>query len=72
MYREAPQGFSRRIFEHRYDMMKDCVESKVFGIGLESYTVGSNDFYTSYAAKNDMMITLDTGHFHPTEALPTR
>ena len=34
------------------DWMKDCVESKVFGIGLESYTVGSNDFYTAYAAKN--------------------
>jgi len=49
--------------------MKDCVESKVFGIGLESYTVGSNDFYTSYAAKNNMMITLDTGHFHPTESV---
>ncbi len=50
-------------------MMRDCVESKVFGIGLESYTVGSNDFYTAYAAKNDMMITLDTGHFHPTESV---
>ena len=49
--------------------MKDCVESKVFGIGLESFTAGSNDFYTAYAAKNDMMITLDTGHFHPTESV---
>ncbi len=58
-----------QIFEHRYDCMKDCVESKVFGIGLESYTVGSNDFYTAYAAKNNMMITLDTGHFHPTESV---
>lgn len=49
--------------------MKDCIESKVFGIGLESYTVGSNDFYTSYAAQNNKMITLDTGHFHPTESV---
>lgn len=49
--------------------MKDCIESKVFGIGLESYTVGSNDFYTSYAVKNNKIITLDTGHFHPTESV---
>ena len=49
--------------------MKDCIESKVFGIGLESYTVGSNDFYTAYAAQNNKMITLDTGHFHPTESV---
>ena len=49
--------------------MKDCIESKVFGIGLESYTVGSNDFYTSYAVKNGKIITLDTGHFHPTESV---
>ncbi len=69
MYRELLKDSLDQIFEHRYDMMKDCVESKVFGIGLESYTVGSNDFYTSYAAKNDMMITLDTGHFHPTESV---
>lgn len=49
--------------------MKDCIESKVFGIGLESYTVGSNDFYIGYGAKNNKMITLDTGHFHPTESV---
>ncbi len=69
MYRELLKDSLDQIFERRYDMMKDCVESKVFGIGLESYTVGSNDFYTAYAAKRDMMITLDTGHFHPTESV---
>ncbi len=69
MYRELLKDSLDQIFEQRYDMMKDCVESKVFGIGLESYTVGSNDFYTAYAAKRDMMITLDTGHFHPTESV---
>ncbi|MDE6826085.1 MAG: L-rhamnose isomerase [Paramuribaculum sp.] len=69
MYRELLKDSLDQIFEHRYDWMKDCVESKVFGIGLESYTVGSNDFYTAYAAKNNMMITLDTGHFHPTESV---
>lgn len=45
----------------------DSVESKVFGIGVESYTVGSNEFYLSYAVKNNMCVTYDSGHFHPTE-----
>ena len=49
--------------------MKDCIESKVFGIGLESYTVGSNDFYIGYGASCNKMVTLDTGHFHPTESV---
>lgn len=69
MYRELLKDSLDQIFGHRYDWMKDCVESKVFGIGLESFTVGSNDFYTAYASKHDMMITLDTGHFHPTESV---
>jgi L-rhamnose isomerase len=45
----------------------DSVESKLFGIGSESYVVGSYDFYLSYALKNNLFLTLDTGHFHPTE-----
>ena len=49
------------------EYMKDAVESKLFGIGAESMTVGSHDFYLGYAIKNDKLITLDTGHFHPTE-----
>lgn len=69
LYRELLKDSLDQIFEHKYDWMKDTVESKVFGIGLESYTVGSNDFYTAYASKRDMMITLDTGHFHPTESV---
>lgn len=69
LYRELLKDSLDQVFEHRYDWMKDSVESKVFGIGLESYTVGSNDFYTAYASKRDMMITLDTGHFHPTESV---
>ena len=44
-----------------------AVESKVFGIGLESYTVGSNEFYQNYAAKNNICCLLDNGHYHPTE-----
>ncbi len=69
LYRELLKDSLDQIFATKYDNMKDCIESKVFGIGLESYTVGSNDFYTSYAAQNNKMITLDTGHFHPTESV---
>ena len=47
--------------------MKDAIESKVFGIGLESMTVGSHEFYLGYAIKNNKLICLDNGHFHPTE-----
>ena len=47
----------------------DAVESKLFGIGVESYTVGSHDFYLPYAFKHNKLICLDTGHFHPTESI---
>lgn len=49
------------------EYMVDAVESKLFGIGLEAYTVGSHEFYLSYAIRNNMMLCLDIGHFHPTE-----
>jgi len=49
------------------ELMKDGVESKLFGIGSESMVVGSHDFYLCYAAQNNKLITLDNGHFHPTE-----
>lgn len=49
--------------------MKDAVESKVFGIGAESYTVGSNEFCVGYAAQNDKIVCFDMGHFHPTEVV---
>ena len=68
-YRALLKDSLDQIFEVKYDSMKDCIESKVFGIGLESYTVGSNDFYIGYAAQNQKIITLDTGHFHPTESV---
>jgi L-rhamnose isomerase len=51
------------------DYLKDTVECKLFGIGSESYVVGSHEFYMGYAVKNDMMLTLDAGHFHPTEVI---
>lgn len=47
----------------------DAVESKLFGIGSESYVVGSHEFYMGYAVKNQKILTLDAGHFHPTENL---
>lgn len=49
------------------EYMKDAVESKLFGIGVESMTVGSHDFYLGYAIQNNKLICLDNGHFHPTE-----
>jgi L-rhamnose isomerase len=57
------------IFSVKYPKgyLKDSVESKLFGIGSESMVVGSHDFYVGYAIKNNTMITLDNGHFHPTE-----
>lgn len=57
------------ILSYKYDkkVMDIAVESKVFGIGVESYTVGSHEFYLSYAMKNNVLCLLDTGHFHPTE-----
>ena len=68
-YRELLKDSLDQIFAIDYKHMKDCIESKVFGIGLESYTVGSNDFYIGYGASRGKMVTLDTGHFHPTEVV---
>jgi L-rhamnose isomerase len=51
------------------DYLKDTIECKLFGIGSESYVVGSHEFYLGYAVKNNMMLTLDAGHFHPTEGI---
>lgn len=48
-------------------LMADAVEAKLFGIGVEAYTVGSHEFYLGYAVANKMMLCLDIGHFHPTE-----
>lgn len=47
----------------------DAVESKLFGLGSESYVVGSHEFYLGYAIRNHVLLCLDTGHFHPTETI---
>ena len=59
------------IFSDKIDekYLLDAVESKLFGIGVESCTVGSHDFYLMYAAQNNKLICLDSGHFHPTESI---
>ncbi len=57
-------------YDRRY--LKDAVESKLFGIGSESYVVGSFEFYMGYALKNDVLLTLDAGHFHPTEVISAK
>jgi len=53
--------------EYPKKYLKDSIESKLFGIGSESMVVGSYDFYLGYAIKNNKLITLDNGHYHPTE-----
>ncbi|MEA3463175.1 MAG: L-rhamnose isomerase [Bacteroidota bacterium] len=57
------------IFAQKYNSehLKDAVESKLFGIGLEAMTVGNSEFYLGYAVANQTLICLDSGHFHPTE-----
>ncbi|MBQ9474628.1 MAG: L-rhamnose isomerase [Bacteroidales bacterium] len=67
-YRALLKQSLDKIFEEKKQYMKDCIEGKVFGIGLESFTVGSHDFYTAYAAVNGKIPTIDTGHYHPTES----
>jgi len=60
------------ILEHEYssDYLVDAVESKLFGIGSESYVVGSHEFYMGYVVSRDnVILCLDAGHFHPTETI---
>ena len=68
LYRSLLKDSLDKIFSEEKANMKDCIEGKVFGIGLESFTVGSHDFYTAYAAANGKIPTIDTGHYHPTES----
>lgn len=68
-YREILKNSLDEIFAQKYSHMKDCIEAKLFGIGAESYTVGSYDFYLGYGVKNQKIVTLDTGHFHLTESI---
>jgi len=59
------------IFRERYprEHLRDTLESKLFGLGLEAMTVGSHEFYLGYAVRNGIGLCIDTGHFHPTEQI---
>ena len=66
-YRELLAASLDEILAEDLPDMKSCVEAKLFGIGLESFTVGSHDFYAGYCATRKVIYTLDTGHYEPTE-----
>lgn len=66
-YREILKNSLNEILAEKLPDMKSCLEAKLFGIGMEAYTVGSHDFYAGYCSKNDVIYTLDTGHYEPTE-----
>ncbi len=66
-YRELFAQSLDEIMQEKLDGVKNCLEAKLFGIGLESYTVGSHDFVTGYCTSRQMMYTLDTGHYEQTE-----
>jgi len=59
------------VFAEKLDRncLLDAVESKLFGIGAESCTIGSHEFYLAYAVRNNILLCLDAGHFHPTEVI---
>jgi len=66
-YREIFAASLDEILSEELPHMKACLEAKLFGIGLESYTVGSHDFVAGYCATRKLMYTLDTGHYEQTE-----
>ena len=66
-YREILKDSLDEILAEELPHMKSCLEAKLFGIGLESYTVGSHDFFAGYCSKNNVIYTLDTGHYEQTE-----
>ena len=66
-YRQILKDSLDEILSEQLPHMKSCLEAKLFGIGLESYTVGSHDFYAGYCSKNNVIYTLDTGHYEQTE-----
>jgi len=59
------------IYAEKLDVI-DVLESKLFGLGVESYTVGSHEFYMGYTIKNKMALCMDAGHFHPTEMVSAK
>ena len=71
-HRELLKDSLDRVFAAKIsnpDFNKDALEAKLFGIGSESYVVGSHEFYMGYAVQNQTLLCLDAGHFHPTEVI---
>ena len=66
-YRQILKESLDEILAEDLPNRKPCLEAKLFGIGLEAYTVGSHDFYAGYCSKNNVIYTLDTGHYEQTE-----
>ncbi|MDR0402807.1 MAG: L-rhamnose isomerase [Treponema sp.] len=67
--RERLKDALDQILSEKLPAITDAVECKLFGIGSEAYVVGSHEFYMGYAAKKQIKLCLDTGHFHPTETI---
>ncbi len=67
LLREALDAVLEEQIDPRYNL--DAVEPKLFGLGSESYVAGSMEFYTGYAISRKILLTLDSGHFHPTESI---
>jgi L-rhamnose isomerase len=67
LLKESLDSILAEKIDPRYNL--DAVEPKLFGIGSESYVVGSMEFYTAYAITRGILLTLDAGHFHPTESI---
>jgi L-rhamnose isomerase len=67
LLKESLDAVLAEPIDARYNL--DAVESKLFGIGSESYVVGSHEFYLGYAIQNGVLLCLDSGHFHPTEVI---
>jgi L-rhamnose isomerase len=70
-YRSILKYALDEVFEKKYDKkyLLDAIECKLFGLGSESYVVGSHEFYMGYAVSRGVMLCLDAGHFHPTEGI---
>ena len=69
LYRDYLEESLDRIFEKKYNTgySRDTLEGKLFAVGVESFTVGSHEFYYGYAVKNGIGLCMDSGHYHPTE-----
>ena len=67
LLKESLDAILAEPIDRKYNL--DAVEGKLFGIGSESYVVGSHEFYLAYAVANKVLLTLDTGHYHPTEVV---